>query len=84
MVCSSDCSFLARIRGTRPKSANFPLNDDETRRTDYHVMQEQISKTKKRVKLLVNAVQAQNEILRLIARKIDPEADLDHLVLPDA
>ena len=74
------CSLLSRIGGKRSKkTSSFLQNEDDPRRSDYLVIQEQISKTKRRVKSLVSAVQVQNEILRFIAKKIDPESSIDHL-----
>ena len=40
-------------------------------------MRKQLDKTKKRVKALVNVIEAQNALLRRLARKIDPEAEMD-------
>lgn len=55
----------------------FPANEVESDLSEYSEVRKQLDKTKKRVKTLVNVIEAQNTLLRRLARKIDPDAEID-------
>ena len=55
----------------------LPAHEIDSDLSEYTEVRKQLDKTKKRVKTLVNVVEAQNTLLRRLARKIDPEAELD-------
>ena len=62
--------FFALISGPSTEVEKYSLSE-------YAEIKKQLVKTKKRVKRLVNALEAQNTLLRRLARKIDPEAEMD-------
>ena len=55
----------------------LPANEVDSDLSEYTEVKKQLDKTKKRVKTLVNVIEAQNTLLRRLARKIDPEAEMD-------
>ena len=55
----------------------LPANDKDSDLSEYTEVRKQLDKTKKRVKTLVNVIEAQNTLLRRLARKIDPEDEMD-------
>ena len=55
----------------------LPANEQDTDSSEYTEVRKQLDKTKKRVKTLVNVIEAQNALLRRLARKIDPQAEMD-------
>ena len=55
----------------------LPANEVDSDLSEYTEVKKQLDKTKKRVKTLVNVIEAQNTLLRRLARKIDPDAELD-------
>ena len=62
--------FFALISGPSTEEEKSSLSE-------YAEIKKQLVKTKKRVKRLVNVLEAQNTLLRRLARRIDPEADMD-------
>lgn len=63
-----------------------PPNDQDYA---YQDIQSQLSKTKKRVKTMMITLEAQNKLLKVLARKIDPGSfeeieDLEELVMPQS
>lgn len=57
----------------------LPTNGTDSEMSEYTEVRKQLDKTKKRVKTLVNVIEAQNALLRRLARKIDPEDDMDQI-----
>ena len=55
----------------------LPANEIDSDSSEYTEVKNQLDKTKKRVKTLVNVIEAQNTLLLRLARKIDPEAEMD-------
>lgn len=55
----------------------LPANEEDSNVSEYTEVIKQLDKTKKRVKTLVNVIEVQNALLRRLARKIDPEAEMD-------
>ena len=62
--------FFALISGPSTEVEKSSLSE-------YAEIKKQLVKTKKRVRRLVNVLEAQNTLLRRLARKIDPEAEMD-------
>lgn len=54
-----------------------PDNEEESKASEYTEVRKQLDKTKKRVKALVNVVEVQNALLRRLAIKIDPDAEME-------
>ena len=65
--------------GMKKKGLDFglPATEVDSDLSEYTEVRKQLDKTKKRVKTLVNVIEAQNTLLRRLARKIDPEAEMD-------
>ena len=55
----------------------LPADEDDSSSSEYREVRKQLDKTKKRVKMLVNVIEAQNILLRRLAKKIDPRAEMD-------
>lgn len=55
----------------------LPTEEEQSNLSEYAEVRKQLDKTKKRVKRLVNVIEAQNTLLRGLARRIDPEAEMD-------
>ena len=81
--CSHFCSFLVRMGIVRAKDFSFTFREEEPTSSEYQNVQQQLSKTKKRVKTLVSVIQAQNSLLTHLARKIDPGTEYSQLVVRD-
>ena len=58
-------------------NSGLPTEEEQSSLSEYAEIKKQLVKTKKRVKRLVNVLEAQNTMLRRLARKIDPEAEMD-------
>ena len=67
----------------RAKDFSFTFSEEEPTSSEYQNVQQQLSKTKKRVKTLVSVIQAQNSLLTHLARKIDPGTEYSQLVVRD-
>lgn len=52
-------------------------DNEELKDSEYTEVKKQLEKTKKRVKALVTAIEVQNALLRRLAIKIDPDAEMD-------
>ena len=51
----------------------LPTNEEDSNSSEFTEVRKQLDKTKKRIKTLVNIIDAQNTLLRRLARKIDPD-----------
>ena len=76
---------MARLGIKKSSKHDFGLHSDEQdyNLSEYTEVRKQLDKTKKRIKTLVNVIDAQNTLLRRLARKIDPEAEIDSRSLDD-
>lgn len=68
---------LLGIKYFSKRDFGLPGNEKDSDLSEYNEVRKQLDKTKKRVKTLVNVIEAQNTLLRRLARKIDPEAEMD-------
>ena len=69
-------ALLGLTRYAKP-SRGPPDNDEESKASEYTEVRKQLDKTKKRVKALVNVIEVQNALLRRLAIKIDPDAEME-------
>lgn len=71
--------FKARlgIRHSSKLDFGLPVEEGDSNLYDYNQVKKQLDKTKKRIKTLVNVIDAQNTLLRRLARKIDPVGEMD-------
>ena len=53
--------------------SGLPTNEEDSNSSEFTEIRKQLDKTKKRVKTLVNVIDAQNTLLRRLATKIDPD-----------
>ena len=58
-------------------NSGLPTEEEQPNLSEYAEIRKQLVKTKKRFKRLVNVLEAQNTVLRRLARKIDPDAEMD-------
>lgn len=69
------------------KSSNLDLDfladEEDSNLSEYAEVKKQLDKTKKRLKTLVNVIDVQNTLLRRLAAKIDPGAEMDARSLDD-
>lgn len=65
-----------RLRDPQKNTHGLPDNE-ELKDSEYTEVKKQLEKTKKRVKALVTAIEVQNALLRRLAIKIDPDAEMD-------
>lgn len=68
---------LLGIKYFSKRDFGLPGNEKDSDQSEYNEVRKQLDKTKKRVKTLVNVIEAQNTLLRRLAKKIDPEAEMD-------
>ena len=69
-------ALLGLTRYAKP-SRGPPDNEEESKASEYTEVRKQLDKTKKRVKALVNVIEVQNALLRRLAIKIDPDAEME-------
>ena len=76
---------MARLGIKKSSQPDFGLPSDEqdSNLSEYTEVRKQLDKTKKRIKTLVNVIDAQNKLLRRLAGKIDPEAEIGSCSLDD-
>ncbi len=55
----------------------LPAEEEQSHLSEYTEVRRQLDKTKKRLKTLVKANEAQLTLLKGLAKKIDPETDMD-------
>lgn len=65
------------IRHSSKLDFGLPVEEGDSNLDDYNHVKKQLDKTKKRIKTLVNVIDAQNTLLRRLARKIDPVGEMD-------
>ena len=58
-------------------NSGLPTEEEKSDFSEYAEIRKQLVKSKKRFKRLVNVLEAQNTVLRRLARKIDPEVEMD-------
>lgn len=58
-------------------NSGHPIEEGQSNLTEYAEIRKQLVKNKTRVKRLANLLEAQNTVLRRMARKLDTESDLD-------
>lgn len=58
-------------------NSGHPIGEGQSNLSEYAEIRKQLVKNKKRVKRLVNLLEAQNTVLRRMARKIDTESEMD-------
>lgn len=58
-------------------NSGHPIEEGQSNLSEYAEIRKQLVKNKKRVKRLVNLLEAQNTVLRRMARKLDTESDMD-------
>ena len=77
--------LLACIGVKRTSKLDFglPSEEEDSNLSEYTEVRKQLDKTKKRIKTLVNVIDAQNTLLRRLARKIDPGDEIDARSLDD-
>ena len=82
-------SFLSRllacigVKRTSKLDLGLPSEEEDSNLSEYTEVRKQLDKTKKRIKTLVNVIDAQNTLLRRLARKIDPGDEIDARSLDD-
>ena len=59
------------------------FNGDDSRMTEYTEVRQQLDRTRKKVKTLVNVIEFQNTLLKRLVTKIDPGAEMDARSLDD-
>ena len=71
--------FLARLGIKKSSKLDFglPADEEDSSSSEHGEVRKQLHKTKRRLKTLVNVIEAQNILLRRLARKIDPGAEMD-------
>ena len=58
-------------------NSGLPIEEEQSDLSEYAEIRKQLVKSKKRFKRLVNVLEAQNTVLRRLARKIDPEVEME-------
>lgn len=53
--------------------SGLPTNEEDSNSSEFTEVRKQLDKTKKRIKTLVNVIDAQNTLMRRLARRIDPD-----------
>lgn len=71
------------IKKSSQHDLGLPSDEQDSNLPEYTEVRKQLDKTKKRIKTLVNVIDAQNKLLRRLARKIDPEAEIGSCSLDD-
>lgn len=71
------------VKRTSKLDLGLPSEEEDSNLSEYTEVRKQLDKTKKRIKTLVNVIDAQNTLLRRLARKIDPGDEIDARSLDD-
>ena len=71
------------IKNSSKLDFGLPADPGDSNLSEYNQVRKQLDKTKRRIKTLVNVIDAQNTLLRRLARKIDPGGEMDSSSLED-